>query len=105
MIEELAKELPTFLGSRAHVRCFAHVVNLTAKGVLRPFEAKGGPSAELEELRAQLNDIEANGVQDEDDDEGFIDMVAEMTEEERAEWEESVEPIREALRKVRNQSY
>ncbi|KAE9402082.1 hypothetical protein BT96DRAFT_816898, partial [Gymnopus androsaceus JB14] len=41
MIEELAEELPMFLGARSHIRCFAHVVNLTAKGVLRPYHILG----------------------------------------------------------------
>ncbi|KAE9393958.1 hypothetical protein BT96DRAFT_770318, partial [Gymnopus androsaceus JB14] len=38
MITELSKILPSFLGEECHVRCFAHTVNLAAKGVLRPFE-------------------------------------------------------------------
>ncbi|KAJ3751748.1 hypothetical protein EV360DRAFT_13467, partial [Lentinula raphanica] len=38
MLDELEEQLVGFLGKRAHVRCFAHTVNLTAKGVLRPFE-------------------------------------------------------------------
>ncbi|KAE9389402.1 hypothetical protein BT96DRAFT_755484, partial [Gymnopus androsaceus JB14] len=38
MFEELVKILPTFPGLKAHVRCFARTVNLTAKGVLHPFE-------------------------------------------------------------------
>ncbi|KAE9385641.1 hypothetical protein BT96DRAFT_742300, partial [Gymnopus androsaceus JB14] len=37
MFEELVKLLPDFCGLNAHVRCFAHTVNLTAKGVLHPF--------------------------------------------------------------------
>ncbi|KAJ3756100.1 hypothetical protein EV360DRAFT_28184, partial [Lentinula raphanica] len=38
MVEELEYLLPNFQGKLSHVRCFAHTVNLTAKGVLRPFE-------------------------------------------------------------------
>ncbi|KAE9384408.1 hypothetical protein BT96DRAFT_765972, partial [Gymnopus androsaceus JB14] len=38
MFEELVELLPNFPGKNAHVRCFSHTVNLTAKGVLRPFE-------------------------------------------------------------------
>ncbi|KAJ3758901.1 hypothetical protein EV360DRAFT_23885, partial [Lentinula raphanica] len=40
MVEELANHLHHFLGRKMHVRCFTHTVNLTAKGVLRPFEAR-----------------------------------------------------------------
>ncbi|KAE9387865.1 hypothetical protein BT96DRAFT_761653, partial [Gymnopus androsaceus JB14] len=36
--KELPKFLPKFAGTNAQVRCFAHTMNLTAKGVLRPFE-------------------------------------------------------------------
>ncbi|KAJ3969896.1 hypothetical protein EV361DRAFT_764249, partial [Lentinula raphanica] len=39
MLDELTLHLDDFLGKKRHVRCFAHTVNLTAKGVLRPFEA------------------------------------------------------------------
>ncbi|KAF9059141.1 hypothetical protein BDP27DRAFT_1145882, partial [Rhodocollybia butyracea] len=38
MLEELAKILPNFGGLNTYVRCFSHTVNLTARGVLRPFE-------------------------------------------------------------------
>ncbi|KAJ3816596.1 hypothetical protein F5880DRAFT_1455608, partial [Lentinula raphanica] len=38
MIDKLEILLPEFMGKLSHVRCFAHTVNLTAKGVLRPFE-------------------------------------------------------------------
>ncbi|KAE9386604.1 hypothetical protein BT96DRAFT_747099, partial [Gymnopus androsaceus JB14] len=38
MVGKLSKLLPAFPGLAAHVRCFAHTINLTAKGVLCPFE-------------------------------------------------------------------
>ncbi|KAE9388197.1 hypothetical protein BT96DRAFT_759771, partial [Gymnopus androsaceus JB14] len=38
MVEELATLLPRFLGAKVHVQCFAHTVNLAARGVLHPFE-------------------------------------------------------------------
>ncbi|KAE9397310.1 hypothetical protein BT96DRAFT_764258, partial [Gymnopus androsaceus JB14] len=38
MFKELPKFLPKFAGTNTQVRCFAHTVNLTAKGVLHPFE-------------------------------------------------------------------
>jgi len=115
MIEELQFLLPSFPGRRAHIRCYAHTINLTAKGVLRPFEPKkpkkndkngdrDGDEAddiEREELEAELKDLEENGVQDDDDDDGFVDVVAAMSEEERDEWEVAVTPVRNALTKVR----
>ncbi|KAJ3816807.1 hypothetical protein F5880DRAFT_1451257, partial [Lentinula raphanica] len=39
MLDELATHLDDFLGEKMHVRCIAHTINLTAKGVLQPFEA------------------------------------------------------------------
>ncbi|KAJ3754844.1 hypothetical protein EV360DRAFT_30283, partial [Lentinula raphanica] len=38
MVDELSSLLPNFSGKNSHVRCFAHTLNLTAKGVLWPFE-------------------------------------------------------------------
>ncbi|KAJ3751727.1 hypothetical protein EV361DRAFT_770309, partial [Lentinula raphanica] len=38
MVDELETLIPTFLGRKAHIRCFTHTVNLAAKGILRPFE-------------------------------------------------------------------
>ncbi|KAJ3833428.1 hypothetical protein F5878DRAFT_510233, partial [Lentinula raphanica] len=56
MLDELTMHIPTFMGRKAHVRCFAHTINLTAKGVLRPFEpvrsknrANGGEPGDEEE--------------------------------------------------------
>lgn len=47
-----------------------------------------------------MRDLEENGAVDVDDDEGFVDVVAAMSVEEREEWEEAVVPIRNALTKV-----
>ena len=120
MFKELPKFLPKFAGTNTQVRCFAHTVNLTAKGVLRPFEPKkpksdvsqsttdfeaaelagGSNDLGLEELRAELRDLEENGDQGTDDLEGFVEVLNEMTEDEREEWNEAVQPLRSALVKV-----
>lgn len=118
MLEKIAEILNEFRGKKAHVRCFPHTVNLTAKGVLKPFEpAKPKPaeanSAEttagdrvplddsgLEELYAELRDIEANGEQEKDDEEGFVEVLNEMSEAEREQWNKDVQPVRNALNKV-----
>jgi len=112
MITELSKILPSFLGEECHVRCFAHTVNLAAKGVLRPFEPKkrkdndeeiftNGDLEELqEELQAEFRDLEENGAQETDDDDGFVDVLNEMTALERDEWEAGIVPLRMALKKV-----
>lgn len=119
MIDELVDLLDLFLGRRGHVRCMAHTVNLTAKSILRPFEPKKPKTDEngnqvnadedgvesglgMEELRAALQDLEENGLREDDDVEGFVDVLEEMTDVEREEWVEAVMPMRKALVKVRN---
>lgn len=112
MLEELVKLLPDFQGLKAHVRCYGHTVNLTAKGVLRPFEPSKAKATEseptvpenigLEELYAELKDIEENGDKEKDDVEGFVEVLDEMTEEEREQWHADVEPVKTALYKVSN---
>lgn len=117
MIDELKELLPSFLGRRGHVRCMAHTVNLTAKSVICPFDPKqpknnendeGNEGGEdglesgfgMEELEAELQDLEENGVTDGDNVEGFVDVLNEMTDVEREEWVEAVMPVRKALVKV-----
>lgn len=121
MIDKLKALLPSFLGRRGHVRCMAHTVNLTAKSILRPFEPKkpkidedgnevngDGDGLEgglgMEELRAELQDLEENGLCEGDDVEGLVNVLDEMTDVEKEEWAEAVMPIRRALVKVRKSS-
>ncbi|KAI0776429.1 hypothetical protein BC629DRAFT_1254779, partial [Irpex lacteus] len=37
-VDEMGDLVPTFPGSAAHNRCMGHVVNLTGKSLLRPFD-------------------------------------------------------------------
>lgn len=97
MIDELKILLPSFLGRRGHVRCMAHTVNLTAKSILRPFEPKCKESEnqengaedslerglEMEELRAELQDIEENRDSGSDNVESFVNVLEEMTDVEK----------------------
>lgn len=117
MLDELKKMLPYFPGRRAHVRCFTHTVNLTAKGILQLFEAaksvrervsEGGEMTKenspnedgLEELYAEIQDLEDHAADEKDYEEGFVAVMEEMTAEEREEWEEEVIPVKSALYKV-----
>lgn len=103
MFPALVPKLPNFRGKKAHVRCFSHSVNLTAKGVLRPFEpvkstekAPDNLQVGFDELNAELEKIEES----EDDTEGFVEVLEEMSDKEREEWERNVKPVRTALFKV-----
>ncbi|KAJ3756475.1 hypothetical protein EV360DRAFT_47885, partial [Lentinula raphanica] len=90
MLEDLSLHLRNFLGKKMHIRCFAHTINLTAKGVLRPFEAGKRVEEDVprddrarEELIAEIDDLVERGGVDNDDDEGFVDVLNELTAAER----------------------
>ena len=101
MFEELITMLPNFLGKQAHICCFSHTMNLTAKGVLHPFEpvkpkartelmsqAQVSKDIGLEELYTELRDVKENGNKETDDVEEFVEVLQEMTEEEQEQWKQ-----------------
>lgn len=126
MIEHLAVVIDTFPGAPNQTRCFAHILNLVAKTVLRQFE---GPKKEraakelaavAKELGAVVDEIdgdnddgsdsgtneggdECEDVDDEvvdDDDDELPDELDELSEEEVLSIKESVKPLRLVLTKV-----
>ena len=129
MVEHLATLIDTFPGATNQIRCFAHILNLVAKSVLRQFEApktKGGDKVMGEaarELAAVFNELDdedeaegsesggnkaGSGNDDEleddnmvdDDEDGLPDEQDGMEEEELETLEDSVKPIRHVLTKV-----
>lgn len=114
MIEDLVDLLPDFPGDANRTRCFAHIVNLIAKSLLRQFDLpkkKGGEALDQTEqdLLDLAGDIDleeaetrgaADGDLDNDNIDGWVDEVALLTEEEAAELSESVLPVRLVLVKV-----
>ena len=123
MIDHLAVLVDTFPGAANQTRCFAHILNLVAKRVLRQFEAlKKGKSvddAAAKELAAVVDEIsldkdeeasddgsdddgdECDDVDDDvvdDDEEGVQDD--ELSEDELMSIKENVKPIRLVLTKV-----
>jgi hypothetical protein len=96
LVTELAELVDEFPGAAAQTRCFAHVTNLSAKSFLHSFDAKAGEGeATVEE---DLDD-------DDDDvvipsDEGWVDEVDMLTDEERETLSEEVEPVCQVLKKV-----
>lgn len=130
MIAELALLLAEFPGAANRSRCFTHILNLAARSVLRQFDApkgKVGAAAseaaqeldrlladlESDELRARvsddmgaiLSDPAAGHADDgepiEDDDvEGWVDEMDNLSEEEQDDIEADAIPVRLMLVKV-----
>lgn len=124
MVDRLAELLEAFGGNFARTRCFLHILNLTAKSLLKQFDVKAVTDAEevdedvrrLLELAGELEAQEKEaaeramsagieqemGVEDEDDDDddSWVDEVASLDEDERAEFEEEVRPVKMTLTKV-----
>lgn len=124
MIEHLSTLVDNFPGAPNQTRCFTHILNLVAKSVLRQFDVakKSGPvdSEQLDEATKELallaqeldlgpdganddenddNDDEGDEENDNDNDDGG-DGEDGMTEEELAELQASLVPIRLMLTKV-----
>ena len=119
MIEHLATIIETFPSTANQTRCFAHILNLVAKCVLRQFEAlKKGKAVNDKELAAVVDEIngdkdevlsddegddECEDVDDEvvdDDEDGLLDEEGELSEEELTSLKESIKPMRLVLTKV-----
>jgi Ran GTPase-activating protein (RanGAP) involved in mRNA processing and transport len=120
MIERLAELIDNFPGTANQTRCFTHILNLVAKSVLRQFEApkaKGIDSINdaMKELVAVSDELEDEGDDvavdeegeedgddegDDDDDDGLQEEREGMSQEQLAELEASVQPIRLVLTKV-----
>jgi hypothetical protein len=119
MIEHLSNLIESFPGAANQTRCFAHILNLVAKSILRQFEgpkvAKDGDQAmddAAKELAAVSDELDGHDEVfdkggedigddvDDDNEDGLPDEREKMTEEALARLEESVKPIRLLLTKV-----
>jgi hypothetical protein len=114
MIEELANLLDDFPGAANQTRCFLHILNLVVKSIIKQFDlpkatADGILDEATRDLLALAGDLALEeeqtrdvGKDDEDDDneEGWIDERELMSEWERDELDESVQPVRLLLIKV-----
>jgi hypothetical protein len=112
MIKSLAERLDNFPGAANQTRCFLHILNLTAKSILRQFDVLKRPntseSDELEEeLPATRSEVE-DDIEDVDDvtgwnddnEEGLEDVDKALTAEETAKLEKDLTPVRLMLTKV-----
>jgi hypothetical protein len=115
MIDELSVLLEEFPGAANRTRCFTHILNLVAKSILKQFDlpkAKAGETltAAMKALSVLAGDIETEEASmgrdlaeddDRDDDEdGLADPRDMMTDDEIAELDESLQPVRLVLVKV-----
>lgn len=116
MIRALARKITTFPGEANRARCFDHILNLCAKLILRPFDsaagqdetATGASEDALAELLAGLDpngkDVELDFDEDlgdnEDEDEEFIDELAELSDYARTQTVEDLRPVKMVLAKV-----
>ena len=121
MIEHLAVLVDAFPGAPNQTRCFAHILNLVVKSVLRQFEApkKGKELADVvdhvvmeidndndDKDEGDGSDNEGGSNECEDVDDEVVDddedglLPDEMSEEESLRVKERVKPIRLVLTKV-----
>ena len=121
MIEELGDALPAFPGEAHRTRCFAHIVNLIAKGVIKQFDVPKARAGEIlddgtEELIALAGEIEleeqdtrasANEDDNNEDDnvEGCEDERPRMSKEELQRTNKDIQPVQRVLVKVRSSNF
>jgi len=125
MIEHLSILVKNFPGAANQTRCFTHILNLVAKSILRQFEARkktrDGEAEDVEDATkalaalaqeleredsAELADNPEEGlevddeIEADDDDNGLGDEHNGTSEEDVAELDKSLVPIRLMLTKV-----
>ena len=117
MIRHLGRLIDEFKEQQSQTRCFAHIVNLVAKSIIRQFDVLKAQVAKafdeatraLMELAGDIDveeqDVVENGdIKDDEYEENMEDWVDErdsMAIEQRVALDESVQPVRLMLVKVR----
>ena len=124
MVNELAKSLPNWDVAK-RTRCFAHIINLVAKSLLKQFDVIKKPAddeesaeihisddeREFQELAAGLDeeeqqmleetdDADDDNMEENDDVAGWFDEIADMDEEDREELLKNIKPVSRVLFKV-----
>jgi len=116
MTDHLEDLIEAFPGQANRTRCFAHIINLVAKSLIKQFDVtkkKGDQTsddfndellrlmqgADLEDLQTRLR--ENDGDLEDDNVEGWVDEVAAMDDDERVELLEAIKPVQMVLAKVR----
>ncbi len=109
MIQYLGNTLDEFPGAANQTRCFAHTVNLIAKAILKPFDARKAKDIQLfndvahalADL-AEGHDSDAHTTGDDDKEDEEDKEGNHEDEEEDNETKSSLEPIGSMLLKVRS---
>ena len=113
MVQQLEELLPGQFHQVNRARCFLHVINLVAKSLLRQFELPKVKPKDLdidprdqelyrlgdgwyaEELEmAKENDIDDEDIIDEDDEEGWVNVIAALSDAEQKEVTEAMRPVK-----------
>jgi hypothetical protein len=115
MIDELSELLDEFPGSANRTRCFTHIINLVAKSIMKQFDLPKARVGEALDAAAQAlatlssdiereeRSMEGDLVRDEEQDdnnEGLVDIRQEMSDEEITALDKSLQPVRLVLAKV-----
>ena len=115
MIDILADLIPGFPGAANHTRCFAHVLNLVVKSILKQFDVPKNRTdivvseaeQELLMLSGDLDIEEASTIgqledneETEDDTGGFVDEEEELSESKCLKLNQAVLPVCVMLTKV-----
>jgi hypothetical protein len=118
MIRHLGELIDAFKGRESQTRCFAHILNLIAKSVIRQFDVPRAKvndvsdeaTTALRELAGNIDNEEQEMADSEDDSEDeeenenmddWVDERQALTMERLAELDESLQPVRVMLVKVR----
>jgi hypothetical protein len=116
MIDRLAILNDDFPGSPNHMRCFAHIINLVVKSILKQFDVPkkqinqvlDDAETELRILATDLEEeeelateeIEGDEAETDDNIDGLVDEAEHLEEEERVELRKAVLPARMMLTKA-----
>lgn len=123
MVDQLGQLVSNFPGATNRTRCFAHIINLIAKTIIRQFDVpktKEGQfvDAAMAELHALAKDMDVEDLltqarhsyrdgdgeeEDDDNEEGWVDERSGLSASDLRELEDDVQPIRKTLVKVRCQ--
>jgi hypothetical protein len=105
MISVLARIISSYHGDKNRVRCFAHIINLIVKVILRQFDSRQRKKStdgtaeddEIDEMAEEEAEMDEGG--DVDSDEGLDELEGSVESELKA-LEAGVKPIRNVLTKV-----